>query len=126
MREIWSGERPLLAREAQASEKRLAGGADVLALYRLMNRADFGDMSVRSDMGKAFATPSPGKHGRRYVAWWEVRNLHMVANVRAAIGRDPGSRALVIVGATHKPHVDAYLSLMHEVRLVPTAEVVGS
>ncbi len=125
MRAIWSGERPPLAREAQALEKRLAGGDDLLALYRLSNRADFGEVSVRSDMGKAFATPSPGHHGRRYVAWWEVRNLHMVANIRAAIGRDPGGRALVVVGSTHKPYFDAYLSMMHEVRLVPAETVIG-
>lgn len=125
MREIWSGERPALAREAMALEAKLASGSDVLGLYRLHNRADYGEAAVRSDMGKAFVTPSPGEHGRRYVAWWEVRNLHMVANIRAAIGHDPGSRALVVVGSTHKPYFDAYLGMMHEVRLVPTAEVIG-
>jgi len=125
MTEIWSGERPPLAQRAEALQKALAGGDDVLALYRLSNRADYGEMSVRSDMGKAFVTPSPGNHGRRYVAWWEVRNLHMVANIRAAIGRAPGGRALVIVGSTHKPYFDTYLAMMHEVRLVPTDEVIG-
>jgi hypothetical protein len=125
MREIWSGERPPLLREAEARQKALAGGDDVLALYRLSNRADFGEASVRGDMGRAFVTPSAADHGRRYVAWWEVRNLHMVANVRAAIGRAPGGRALVVVGSTHKPYVDAYLALMHEVRLVPAAEIIG-
>ncbi len=125
MRAIWSGERPPLAREAEAIEKRLANGEDVLKLYRLMNRAAFGDQSVRADMGRAYAMPSPGQHGRRYVAWWEVRNLHMVANVRAAIGSDIGGRALVVVGSTHKPYFDAYLGMMHEVRVVPSSEILG-
>jgi hypothetical protein len=125
MREIWSGERPALALEAAAIEKRLAGGDDVLAMYRFANRADYGEAAVRSDMGKAFVTPSPGQHGRRYVAWWEVRNLHMAANVRAALARHPGGRALVVVGSTHKPYFDAYLRLMHELRLVPVADVIG-
>lgn len=125
LRQLWSGERPPLAREGEAMQKRLANGDDVLAMYRFANRADVGEEAVRGDMGKAYAIPSAGKHGRRYVAWWEVRNLHMVANVRAALGHDLGGRGLVIVGATHKPYFDAYLGLMHEVRLVPSAEVIG-
>jgi hypothetical protein len=125
LRAIWSGERPPLARQAQAMEKALNDGQDVLAYSRFMNRADVAEEAVRADMRRAFGTPSPGQHGRRYVAWWETRNLHQVANIRAAIGRHPGQRALVIVGATHKPYFDAYLGLMHEVRLVPAEQVLG-
>lgn len=125
MRAIRSGERLPLALEAQAMEKALDGGAGVLAYYRFMNRAEVGEAFVRADMGKAFKTPSPGQHGRRYVAWWEARNLRMIANIRSALGARPGTRALVIVGNTHKPYFDAYLGLMHEVRLVPTEQVLG-
>ncbi len=125
MQAIWSGERPPLARQAQAMEKAASDGDGVLAFYRFHNRDDVGKEAVRADMGKAFATASPGQHGRRYVAWWETRNLRQVANIRAALGRQPGQRALVIVGATHKPYFDAYLRLMHEVRLVPSAQVLG-
>lgn len=125
MQAIWSGERPPLARQAQAMEKALTDGPSLLAYYRFMNRADVGEAFVRSDMGKAFETPSPEHFGRRYVAWWETRNLHMVANVRAGMGHYPGQRALVIVGASHKPYFDAYLGMMHEIRLVPPAQVLG-
>jgi hypothetical protein len=125
MRVIWSGERPPLALQAQAMEKALGSGEALLAYYRFMNRAEVGEAFVRSDMGRAFVTPSPGQHGRRYVAWWEARNLRMVANIRAALGARPGGRARVIVGSTHKPYFDAYLPLMHEVRLVPTVQVLG-
>lgn len=124
MRAIWSGERPPLAQQAQAMEKGLSDGASLLAYYRFMNRSDVGEAFVRADMGKAYATPSSGQFGRRYVGWWEARNLRMVANIRAALARDPGRRALVIVGATHKPYFDAYLSMMHEVRLVPIDQVL--
>jgi hypothetical protein len=125
MQAIWSGARPPLAKQAEAMEKGLQDGAGLLAYYRFMNRADVGEAFVRADMGKAFATPSPEHFGRRYVAWWEVRSLHMVANIRAAMGHYPGKRALVIVGATHKPYFDAYLGMMHEIRVVPAAQVLG-
>lgn len=122
---IWSGPVPPLVERARSGPSQLKDGASVLTFYRYLNRADVGEASVRADMGKAYSAPSPGKHGRRYVAWWEARNLRMVANIRQAIGYHAGKRALVIVGATHKPYFDAYLSMMHEVRLVPAAEVLG-
>jgi hypothetical protein len=126
MQQIWSGPRPPLVQEAQALEKALNGPAAVLQYYRLMNRPDVGEAFVRADMGKAYATPSDGRHGRRYVAWWEARNLRMVANIRQALGSQPGARGLVIVGSTHKPYFDAYLQLMHEVRVIPTGKVIGT
>ena len=122
---LWSGERPALAQEAQRMEAGLNDGQSVLAYYRFLNRGDFGEASVRGDMGRAFATVSPGQHGRRYVAWWEARNLRQVANIRSALAARPGGRALVVVGSTHKPYFDAYLGMMHEVRVVPVAQVLG-
>jgi hypothetical protein len=125
LKAIWSGERPPLARRAQAMESALKDGEGVLAYYRFINRQDVAEEAVRADMGRAFASPSPGQHGRRYVAWWETRNLHQVANVRAALGRKPRARGLVIVGSTHKPYFETYLRMMHEIRLVPAAQVLG-
>ena len=122
---IWSGTRPPLVEQGQAMEKAIDGPAALLAYYRFLNRPGVAEAYVRADQGKAFATPSQGKHGRRYVAWWEARNLHMAANIRAALGRQPGTRALVIVGSTHKPHLEAYLGLMHELRLTPAARLLG-
>ena len=126
LRQVWSGPRPPLVQEAQALENSLDGPAALMRYYRMLNRADVGEAFVRADMGTAYATPSEGNHGRRYVAWWEARNLRMVANIRQALGRQPGARGLVIVGSTHKPYFDAYLQLMHEVRLVPTSAVIGT
>jgi hypothetical protein len=125
MGEIWRGPRPALAAQAAAMEKTVGGGEALLAYYRFLNRAEVGEAFVRADMGKAHATPSAGRHGRRYVAWWEARNLRMVANIRQALGREPGARALVVVGNTHKPYFDAYLGMMHEVRVVPVQRLIG-
>ena len=122
---IWDSVRPPLARKGQAMETALKDGGTVLAYYRFMNRADVGAEAVRADMGKGHADMSPQRYGRRYVAWWEARNLYMVGNIRRALRRAPGSRALVIVGSTHKPYFDAYLGMMHEIRLVPAEQVLG-
>ena len=59
----------------------------------------------------------PHGYGRRYVAWWQTRNLRMVASLVAAGADAPGGKVLAIVGASHKPYYDAYLDQMHDVRL---------
>lgn len=59
---------------------------------------------------------SAGQLGRGHVTYWEMRNLRVAANIREAVGRWPGSQALVIVGASHKRCLAAYLNQMHDVR----------
>ncbi len=75
-------------------------------------------------LGQLTSQRTPQLYRRQYVAWWETRNLRMVANIRAAFGNHPGARVLSIVGASHKPYFDAYLDMMHEVRLVDPVTVL--
>jgi hypothetical protein len=48
----------------------------------------------------------------------------MVANIRAAFGNCPGARVLSIVGASYKPYYDAYLNMMHEVKLIDAEAIL--
>ncbi|WP_240325651.1 DUF5694 domain-containing protein [Sphingomonas mesophila] len=112
---VWEsqGEPPLRA-EFNRRSKSLASSADGLDLYRLVNRPDYQLAAIRSDMLAAAKDSSPERWGRHYLAWWEARNLRMVANIRAAAGTRPGSRVLAIVGSTHKPYFDAYFDMMQD------------
>lgn len=121
LKSVWSGDRPPLAQQAANMEKALDGPASVLALYRFMNRPDVLRQYVEADFGRALVEPSAQHQGRRYVAWWETRNLRMIANIRAASGNHPGGRVLTIVGASHKPYFDAYLAMMSDMKLVDAA-----
>lgn len=47
----------------------------------------------------------------------------MAANIREAMV-PAGLRVLVVVGASHKPYLQAYLQQMHDVRIVTTAAVL--
>lgn len=96
----------------------------VMALYRAFNDPGQAKMIYESDFGAALEEPSPQQFGRGYVGYWETRNLRMAANIREAIGFLPGSRTLVIVGASHKPYLEAYLNQMHDVRIVPSQQVL--
>ncbi len=110
--------------ERRATDDRLYAGlgeADgLLDLYRALNAPGQAELNYRSDWGAALTEPSPEAYGRRYVAYWETRNLRMVANIREVLGRQPGARVLAIVGASHKPYYEAYLDQMHDVVVVDT------
>lgn len=111
-------------RDGAALEAALGTPAGALALYRAYNRPREAGITFASDFGAALREPSPGRYGRRYVAWWETRNLRMVANIRAVLQKRPGARLLTIVGASHKGYFEAYLGMMHDVRLADTEAVL--
>ncbi|QGZ41526.1 hypothetical protein IP92_00485 [Pseudoduganella flava] len=103
---------------------RLGDAAGVMAMYRSLNDPARARLLYDSDFGAALEEPSPQQFGRGYVTYWETRNLRMAANIREAIGMQPGLRTLVIVGASHKWYLEAYLNQMHDVRIVPTDQVL--
>lgn len=109
-------------RTRQAEAERLDAGLTrpdgLLAMYRAYNAPDWPLKAYQSDFGAALMEPSPQAFGRGYLAYWETRNLRMVANIRDVLGRSPGGRLLAIVGASHKGYFEAYLNQMHDVRLI--------
>lgn len=113
-------------REAQtkALEQHLDTPEGMLALIRAYNAAGAGKLVFDSDFGAALNEPSPQHYGRGYLAYWETRNLRMAANIREVLGTRPGMRMLVVVGASHKAYLDAYLQQMHDVRIVDIAPML--
>ena len=111
-------------KQSDQLQSRLDTPQDVLVMYRAYNNADYPEQAFRSDFGAALEEPSPGRYGRGYVAYWETRNLRMASNIRDAMGMRPGVRMLVVVGASHKAYLEAYLDQMHDVRIVPTDRVL--
>lgn len=101
-------------------EANLGTPAGVLAMYRAYNARGQGELVFRSDFGAALEEPSPQHFGRNYVGSWETRNLRMASNIREVMATKPGMRMLVIVGASHKGYLDAYLNQMHDVSIVNT------
>ncbi len=95
-----------------------APGQSIIDYYRFLNDPASLRTNINADFGAALKDNVPPYYGRQYVAWWETRNLRMVANIRASFGNRPGARVLSIVGMSHKPYYDAYLGMMHEVKLV--------
>jgi hypothetical protein len=124
IQKVWRDGSNPVAKEMDRRKKALATGADMLALYRYVNEPAMQLALINADMAAALKQDTPALYGRQYVAWWETRNLRMVANIRAAFGNHPGARVLNIVGSSHKPYYDAYLNMMHEVKLVDAEGVL--
>lgn len=97
---------------------KIGTGDGVLDMYRRLNATGQALLAYDGDFGAQMEEPSAGRWGRKYLGYWETRNLRMAANIRSEIGMAPGTRVLVIVGASHKPYLDAYLDQMHDVRIV--------
>lgn len=112
-----------LAEEA-ALQQGLSTGEGVLRVYRYYNQPSQARLVFDSDFGAALRDGSPQQYGRRYAAAWETRNLRMVANIRDVAATQPGSRVMSIVGASHKGYFEAYLNMMHDVRLADAQAVL--
>lgn len=118
---------PATAKYIQQVERFNAGlgePAGVMALYRHLNHPSLARLAYDSDFGAALEEGSRQQFGRDYVGYWETRNLRMASNIREAIGHQPGGRTLVIVGASHKRYLEAYLHQMHDVRIVSSDQVL--
>jgi Family of unknown function (DUF5694) len=110
--------------EMKRREAALNTGTDLLSYYRFLNNPKTGRAFVSAEYGGALKQDTPQRFGRQHVAWWEVRNLRMVANVRAAFANRPGARVLNVVGASHKPYYDAYLKMISDVEVVDAERVL--
>lgn len=125
MARIWDNPATAAVKARHAAmDAGLGTGEGVLALYRMLNAPDWPRLTYDSDFGAALADTSPERFGRQYLGYWETRNLRMVANIRDALSTQPGSRLLAIVGASHKGYFDAFLGLMHDVRVADAAPVL--
>jgi hypothetical protein len=109
---------PAVRAQEEKMEANLRTGADVIALYRLLNQPETQRETIASDMGRAVSYAKSQPYGRQYVAWWETRNLRIAANIRSTLQANPKARVLSIIGASHKGYLDAYLDMMQDVQII--------
>lgn len=124
LQDMWSKIDIPEKKESQALEAKLDSPQDILNLYRYFNNPVKLRAFIAADFGGGIKHATPELYGRQYVAWWETRNLRMVANIRSAFANQPGAKVLSVVGSSHKPYFDAYLNLMHEVQLVDAVKLL--
>jgi len=99
------------------------GSMPILEWYRRYNSPASLALAMQGDFGAAAGARTPSDAGQTYLAYWETRNLRMVANIRQVIGAD--TRTLAIVGVSHKPYYDRYLGMMSNIELADTQAVLA-
>lgn len=124
LQDMWSKINIPEKKESLALEAKLDSAQGVMNLYRFYNDPVKVRAFIAADFGGGIKHATPELYGRQYVAWWETRNLRMVANIRSAFGNQPGAKVLTVVGSSHKPYFDAYLNMMHEVQLVDAVKLL--
>lgn len=125
LKKAWDN--PVAAKRRQIGERtssRIGDAEGVMTMYRALNDPSQARLIYDGDFGAVLEEGSPQQFGRGYVTYWETRNLRMASNIREAIGNLPGSRTLVIVGASHKWYLEAYLNQMHDVRIVSSDQIL--
>ena len=103
---------------------RMTSPQAVLEAYRFLNDPETLRKDVSLQWGYFLRLEAPERLGRRRMAEWEARNLRMTANLREAFAHHPGERVLFVVGASHKPYIEAYLNQMHDVEIVDALAVL--
>ena len=116
---------PVLRRADSLENAGLKTG-ELLPMYRYLNRDEVGRADVSTQWESMLDVDLPNAMGRKWLALWETRNLHMVGHIRRVTAQHPGGRVLVIVGSSHKPFFDAYLRQMMGVRVIDGAEVLSA
>ena len=99
------------------------GSLPILEWYRRYNSPASLALAMEGDFGAAARARTPTHAGQTYLAYWEFRNLRMVANIREVIGTN--TRTLAIVGVSHKPYYDRYLGMMSNIAVADTLAVLA-
>ncbi len=120
---IWRSEPQFDSSGREEADAALLGGK-VLEAYRYYNSPEMQSRAMNGDFRKAMNDNEGQGYGRIYLAWYQTRNLRMVASIVAASSQKPGGRTLAIVGASHKPYFEAYLGVMHDIEVVNTGTVL--
>lgn len=123
MSDIWLPKSAPFKVQSRAVSAKIADGG-ILEAYRFYNKPDSQISAVNNDFRRAMNDAEPEQYGRKYNAWYQVRNLRMVSSIVAAGATKPGGRVLSVVGLSHKPYFEAYLDLMHDIEIVSTDSVL--
>ncbi|RJP38352.1 MAG: hypothetical protein C4547_04570 [Phycisphaerales bacterium] len=116
----------VLMTELPARTSRAMQSGDLVGLYRWINSAEYARADVDAQWHIFLRSRLASGLDRARAAAWEARNLIIAANLRRAIVAHRASRVLVIMGASHRPFLEAYLGQMMDVEIVAPETLLGS
>ena len=105
---------------------KLSSAAQVMPVMKWKNSTRFAALDADAQWLSMLRSAKLGQAGRQRVAAWEAQNLRMAVAIREATAPLAGGRALLIVGASHKPFLEAYLRTFTDVEIVSVPALLES
>lgn len=105
---------------------KLSAAAQVMPVLKWKNSARFGSLDADAQWFSMLRSEKLGRAGRQRVAAWEAQNLQMAVAIRTVTAPIAGGKALLIVGASHKPFLEAYLRTFADIELVSVPDLLNT
>ena len=96
----------------------------LVRLVGWMNSAGWAEADRRTQWELFARGDGTSRAGRRRLALWHARNAEIAAHVYRAVASPEGTRTLLIVGAAHRPFLEAALRAQPWVDVIPAERVV--
>lgn len=110
--------------ELNASKWNPSGGHTLLDLLAWMQTEDWA-LADRRAQWQVFSGSGEDHHaGQRRLALWHARNAEIVTALHRASAREDGARVLMLVGAAHRPFLEAAIAAQPFVSLVRGTELL--
>jgi hypothetical protein len=116
--------KPLLDEMTTLQNKAYKAG-NLLPFYLWMNSEEYMQKDLNNQWQIMFDAKLPEGMAQTRVAFWDVRNFGIAANIRRAMAMYSGKKILVIIGATHKIFLDALLAECLDVKVVQLKDFVS-
>lgn len=105
---------------------KLGSASQIMPVLKWKNSPRFAELDADAQWFSMLRSVKMGRVGRQRVAAWEAQNLQMAVAIREATAPIAGGRALLIVGAAHKPFIEAYLRMFTDIEVVSVPEMLNS
>lgn len=105
---------------------KLSVASQVMPVFKWKNSTRFAELDADAQWFSMLRSIKMGRVGRQRVAAWEAQNLQMAVAIREATAPIAGGRALLVVGASHKPFIEAYLRMFTDIEIVSVPDLLNS
>ncbi|CAM3931818.1 DUF5694 domain-containing protein [Mucilaginibacter galii] len=105
---------------------KLSSASQVMPVFKWKNSPRFAELDADAQWFSMLRSTKMGRLGRQRVAAWEAQNLQMAVAIREATASIAGGRALLVVGAAHKPFIEAYLRMFTDIEIVSVPDLLNS
>jgi hypothetical protein len=113
-----------LYEELKGIQNKAYASGDLLPLYVYLNSEEYVRRDIESQWQILFKAKLSSGLAQTRVAYWDVRNMGIVANIRRAMALHPAQKMLAVIGASHKGFLDALLAECMDVKIVQLADYV--